>query len=208
MGILTWTAPVGAQLTKGFNFVWEQVIPPKVSEPDIRVYPVGYSTMVLNEAQVCKSEHCRTEVANHSGGNQAFAVDRNGFKWKCANRHQLNLKGGEAKDKQSWACVSLECFNKAGNDEGQMTDGFSFAADCKRPNVIVTVDGEIVPDAPEDAEDYKGIEQLQKPLSKDELHKEEIESASPWVAPPTWLGRRDSQRRQKPRWKEPCANFL
>ncbi|CAE7578990.1 unnamed protein product [Symbiodinium pilosum] len=118
------------------------------------------------------------------GGDYAFAVDRNGFHWKCVNRMQID---GDSGRYDNWACIPLACFKK----EGTILRGFKFEEDCKKPAVIVNDDGAVVNEAPEDAEEYPPIELLKPPLRPDEM----AVPPSLLVTPP-WQWRRPHERSQ------------
>ncbi|CAL1162349.1 unnamed protein product, partial [Cladocopium goreaui] len=104
-----------------------------------------------------------------TGGDYAFAVDRNGFHWKCVNRLQIQ---GDPGHHENWACIPLACYN----EEGNIASGFKFDEDCKRPWLVGNDDGAVVADAPQNAEEYPPIELLKRPLRPDEMTM------------PSWLG--------------------
>ncbi|CAK9015232.1 unnamed protein product [Durusdinium trenchii] len=142
---------------------YEDTVPDDVPEPDPKgLFPVGVSTMIMKEENLCHTAHCRIQVANSKGGDYAFAVDRNGYHWKCVNRLQIN---GEPGHHDNWACIPLSCFNTGGT----IQSGFKFEEDCKLPFVVVNDDGAVVEDAPTDAEEYPPIELLKPPLRPDEM---------------------------------------
>mmetsp|Transcript_8553 Transcript_8553/g.14932 ORF Transcript_8553/g.14932 Transcript_8553/m.14932 type:complete len:201 (+) Transcript_8553:133-735(+) len=142
---------------------YQDYFPQEAPEPDLRgLFPVGFSTMIMKEENLCHSAHCRLQVARSKGGDYAFAVDRNGFHWKCVNRQHID---GDPGRYENWACIPLSCFKK----EGTILKGFKFEEDCKKPAVVVNDDGAVVEDAPEDAEEYPPIELLKPPLRPDEM---------------------------------------
>ncbi|CAJ1360815.1 unnamed protein product [Effrenium voratum] len=154
----------GAQyLTDQIITTYQNYVPEDVPEPDPKsFFPVGVSAMIMKEENLCHTARCRLQVAQSKGGDYAFAVDRNGFHWKCVNRRQIK---GEPGHLDYWACIPLACFT----EEGTLESDFKFEEDCKLPNIIANDDGAPVPDAPEDAEEYNPIELLKRPLRSDEM---------------------------------------
>lgn len=149
---------------------YEDNVPDDLPEPDPKgLFPIGVSAMIMKEENLCHTAHCRLQVANSTGGDYAFAVDRNGFHWKCVNRLQIQ---GDPGHHENWACIPLACYN----EEGNLASGFKFDEDCKRPWLVGNDDGAVVADAPQNAEEYPPIELLKRPLRPDEMTM------------PSWLG--------------------
>jgi len=164
---------------------YEDNVPDDLPEPDPKgLFPVGISAMIMKEENLCHTANCRLQVAQSKGGDYAFAVDRNGFHWKCVNRLQINGESGH----ENWACIPLSCFTP----EGNIASGFKFDDDCKKPFLVANDDGAFVEDAPEDAEEYPPIEVLKRPLKPDEMAMPSLASlvqpVSVWRR--RWKGRR------------------
>merc|ERR1712014_224829 len=103
----------------------------------------GTSGALLHEDQMCKWHRCRDLVANAEDGDLKFVVDKNGIKWKCANRR--NLPRAEAGG--PWACIELQCSKKG---HGILKHAFRWDSDCKGKREVVTdVDAQPVLEAPE-----------------------------------------------------------
>eukprot|EP00930_Biecheleria_cincta_P088007 TRINITY_DN7724_c0_g1_i1.p1 TRINITY_DN7724_c0_g1~~TRINITY_DN7724_c0_g1_i1.p1 ORF type:complete len:197 (+),score=37.12 TRINITY_DN7724_c0_g1_i1:99-689(+) len=156
-------ARIQAEMQKGADVI-SDLLPQEVEEPQIK-FPVGISASILAEDNLCRTAYCRSQVALNKGGDYAFGVDRNGFKWKCVNPRQIK---GETHE--GWACTALQCFDKPSHMGGVLKDGFKFDADCPKDfGVVVNDDGSPAVDAPEDAEEYPPVEMLRAPQSPDEM---------------------------------------
>mmetsp|Transcript_108923 Transcript_108923/g.172079 ORF Transcript_108923/g.172079 Transcript_108923/m.172079 type:complete len:187 (-) Transcript_108923:43-603(-) len=116
----------------------------------------GSSSAILGYDQLCHSHRCRDNVVHEEAGDVKFVVDRHGTKWKCVSRRQLRDEPGD-----TWGCAELEC--RKPDWPWNLVDAFHYDADCIEPNIITTVDGEKIEDAPDTGDAYDPVEALGKP---------------------------------------------
>eukprot|EP00746_Dinoflagellata_sp_MGD_P002503 gnl/MRDRNA2_/MRDRNA2_104878_c0_seq1.p1 gnl/MRDRNA2_/MRDRNA2_104878_c0~~gnl/MRDRNA2_/MRDRNA2_104878_c0_seq1.p1 ORF type:complete len:161 (-),score=24.38 gnl/MRDRNA2_/MRDRNA2_104878_c0_seq1:2-457(-) len=111
---------------------------------------------VLSEPNLCATAKCRNEVADVEGAAARFVKDSMGTRWKCVDRTHMVENFG-----RGFACAELDCRVGEYTMLSQESPNFRGSwRECKEPDIVATVDGRAVLDAPRDGSSYGSLSQL------------------------------------------------